>query len=65
MNDNRFIEEIKLRNIFSFGDKSKEITLKPLNIIIGQNASGKSNSIEILKLSQSAETYELLNRIYW
>lgn len=50
MDGKRLIEKIKLRNILSFGDKGEEITLEPLNIIIGQNASGKSNLIEVLKI---------------
>jgi predicted ATPase len=53
MEGKRLIEKIKLRNILSFGDKGEEITLEPLNIIIGQNASGKSNLIDVLKLLNS------------
>lgn len=49
MDGKRLIEKIKLRNILSFGDKGEEITLEPLNIIIGQNASGKSNLIDVIK----------------
>ncbi len=47
------IEKIRLRNILSFGDKGEEIRLLPLNIFIGQNASGKSNLIDIFKLLRS------------
>ncbi|CAN5725806.1 AAA family ATPase [soil metagenome] len=50
MDGKRLIEKIKLRNILSFGDKGEEIELQPLNIIIGQNASGKSNLVDVLKL---------------
>ncbi len=53
MNGKRLIEKIKLRNILSFGDKGEEITLEPLNIIIGQNASGKSNLVDVIKLLRS------------
>lgn len=53
MDGKRLIEKIKLRNILSFGDKGEEITLEPLNIIIGQNASGKSNLIDVIKLLRS------------
>jgi len=53
MEGKRLIEKIKLRNILSFGDKGEEITLEPLNIIIGQNASGKSNLIDVIKLLRS------------
>ena len=53
MDGKRLIEKIKLRNILSFGDKGEEIELQPLNIIIGQNASGKSNLVDVLKLLRS------------
>ena len=53
MEGKRLIEKIKLRNILSFGDKGEEIELQPLNIIIGQNASGKSNLIDVIKLLRS------------
>ncbi|MEP7038024.1 MAG: AAA family ATPase, partial [Acidobacteriota bacterium] len=53
MDGKRLIEKIKLRNILSFGDKGEEIILEPLNIIIGQNASGKSNLIDVIKLLKS------------
>jgi AAA15 family ATPase/GTPase len=41
MDGKRLIEKIRPQNILSFGDKGEEITLEPLNIIIGQNASGQ------------------------
>jgi predicted ATPase len=50
MEGKRLIEKIRLRNILSFGDKGEEIELQPLNILIGQNASGKSNFIETIKI---------------
>ena len=53
MQGKRLIEKIRLRNILSFGDKDEEITLEPLNIIIGQNASGKSNLVDVIKLLRS------------
>ena len=53
MDGKRLIEKIRLRNILSFGDLGEEITLEPLNIIIGQNASGKSNLVDVLKLLRS------------
>ena len=64
MDGKRLIEKIRLRNILSFGDKGEEITLEPLNIIIGQNASGKSNFIDAIKLFRSLpETKGLANYI--
>jgi len=53
MEGKRLIEKIRLRNILSFGDKGEEIELQPLNVIIGQNASGKSNFIDVIKLLKS------------
>lgn len=53
MDGKRLIEKIRLRNILSFGDLGEEITLEPLNIIIGQNASGKSNLVDVIKLLRS------------
>ncbi|HMS40062.1 MAG TPA: AAA family ATPase [Pyrinomonadaceae bacterium] len=53
MEGKRLIEKIKLRNILSFGDKGEEIELQPLNVIIGQNASGKSNLVDVIKLLRS------------
>ena len=53
MDGKRLIEKIRLRNILSFGDKGEEIELEPLNIIIGQNASGKSNLVDVIKLLRS------------
>lgn len=50
MDGKRLIEKIRLRNILSFGDKGEEIELLPLNVIIGQNASGKSNLIDIIEM---------------
>lgn len=65
MDGKRLIEKIKLRNILSFGDKGEEITLEPLNIIIGQNASGKSNLVDVIKLlrsvPQEGKFYDFIN----
>ncbi|CAN5260520.1 AAA family ATPase [soil metagenome] len=53
MEGKRLIEKLRLRNILSFGDKGEEIELLPLNVIIGQNASGKSNLVDVIKLLRS------------
>jgi predicted ATPase len=47
------VESIKLRNILSYGDEGEEIALAPLNVLIGPNASGKSNLIEAIGLLRS------------
>lgn len=45
--------KIKLRNILSFGSRGEEVELRPLNVIIGQNASGKSNLVDVVRLLKS------------
>lgn len=45
---------IQLNNFLSFGEKSEAIELKPLNIIIGANGSGKSNLLEAFELLRNA-----------
>ena len=44
----RLIRSLCLRNFLSYGPSSPEIKLLPLNVLIGPNASGKSNLIEAL-----------------
>ncbi len=46
--DKRLIQSIKLQNLLSFGPDAGEIELKSLNVLIGPNASGKSNLIEAI-----------------
>ena len=46
----RTFQSIKLNNILSFGDEKQEVELLPLNVLIGPNASGKSNFIEVFRL---------------
>ena len=50
MEGRRFIKSIRLDNILSYGPGTEEFTLEPLNVLIGPNASGKSNLIEIIAL---------------
>ena len=50
LGDKRFIQTIRLRNLLSFGPESEEIELQSLNVLIGPNASGKSNLIEALNV---------------
>jgi predicted ATPase len=45
-----FLKSIRPVNLLSFGPDTKEIELRPLNILIGPNGSGKSNLIEIIGL---------------
>lgn len=54
MDGKRLIRSIKLTNLLSFGPKGEEIELEPLNVLIGPNASGKSNFIEAIELLHAA-----------
>ena len=46
------LRRVKLENLFSF--RSTEVELRGLNVLIGANASGKSNFIEAIGLLQAA-----------
>ena len=54
MEGRRFLRTIRLENILSFGPGGDEFPLEPLNVLIGPNASGKSNLIEVLTLLAAA-----------
>ena len=54
MEGKRFLNSIRLQNILSFGPDTPELPLEPLNVLIGPNASGKSNLIEALSLLAAA-----------
>lgn len=56
MQGKRLIKKLKLKNFLSYGNEDQEITLEPLNVLIGPNASGKSNLIEALRLLSSTPT---------
>jgi predicted ATPase len=43
-----FLKSIRPVNLLSFGPNTEEIELRPLNILIGPNGSGKTNLIEVL-----------------
>lgn len=49
-----FLQKIKLENLLSF--KDTELELRPLNVLIGPNASGKSNLIRAIGLLRSLPT---------
>jgi predicted ATPase len=46
----RLIRTLHLQNLLSFGPESGWITLEPLNVLIGPNASGKSNLIDSMAI---------------
>ena len=56
MEGRKIIQSIRLENILSFGPDMPELSLEPLNVLIGPNASGKSNLIEALSLLAAAPT---------
>lgn len=45
-----FIERIKIKNLLSFDEEGIDFELKPLNVLIGANASGKSNFVAAIKI---------------
>lgn len=49
-----FLRSIRLQNILSYGSDAVELEARPLNVLIGPNASGKSNLIEALSLLSAA-----------
>ena len=54
MEGKRFLETIRLHRVLSYGPSNEDIVLEPLNVLIGPNASGKSNLIEALSVLQAA-----------
>ncbi len=44
------LRSLRLTNLLSYGSKGEAIDLEPLNVLIGPNASGKSNLIEAISL---------------
>ncbi len=51
-----FLKSLKLNNFLSFGPGSKAVELTALNVLIGPNASGKSNFIEAIELLHATPT---------
>jgi predicted ATPase len=50
MEGKKFLRTLRLQNFLSYGSVGEEIELQPLNVLIGPNASGKSNLIEAIGL---------------
>lgn len=44
------IQKLRITSLLSFGEEAEDIELRPLNVLIGPNASGKSNLIETVNL---------------
>lgn len=53
MQGKKIIKKLSLTGLLSYAEW-QEITLEPLNVLIGPNACGKSNLIEVLQLLQAA-----------
>ena len=50
------LKKISAKNVLSFGPDGMELELRPLNVLIGANGSGKSNLFELLNLLRAAPT---------
>jgi predicted ATPase len=50
----KLLEEIWLGNLLSYGPEGVHLGLEPLNVLIGPNASGKSNLIAALGMLAAA-----------
>lgn len=56
MEDSRLLKSIRLKNFLSYGSNGQTVELEPLNVLIGSNASGKSNLLEALQLLNATPT---------
>ena len=54
LGEKRMIRTIKLQSFLSFGSTAEEMDLLSLNVLIGANASGKSNLIEAIGFLRSS-----------
>lgn len=54
MESHQLIHQLMLRNFLSYGSDGVTIDLHPLNVLIGPNASGKSNLIEAIGVLRGA-----------
>lgn len=54
MDGQRFLLKIRLQNVLSYSMTGAELELEPLNVLIGPNAAGKSNLIEVIGLLAAA-----------
>jgi len=50
MEGKRLFQKLRVKNLLSFGEEGETIDLQPLNVLIGPNASGKSNLTEVFRL---------------
>ena len=52
----QFIQRLRMGGLLSFPPDMDFFELQPLNVLIGPNASGKSNFIEVLELLRATPT---------
>lgn len=50
MDGKRLIRTLRLKNLLSYGSAGEQVSLEPLNVLIGSNATGKSNLMEAVAL---------------
>lgn len=55
------IERLRLRNFRSF--KDVDIELRPLNIVVGANASGKTNLVQAFRFLRDLAQHGLENAV--
>jgi len=56
MEGSRLIHRLKIQDFLSYGSEGVDIDLQPLNVLIGPNASGKSNLIEAFGVLRATPT---------
>jgi predicted ATPase len=54
MQGKRLLKSIRLKNLLSYGSEGETLELEPLNVLIGSNASGKSNLIDAISVLAAA-----------
>jgi predicted ATPase len=54
MDGKKLLHSITLKNLLSYGEEGVTLELEPLNVLIGPNASGKSNLIDAVSLLAAA-----------
>jgi predicted ATPase len=54
MEGKRLLQSISIKKLLSFGAEGAELELQPLNVLIGPNASGKSNLVTAIRFLQAA-----------
>ena len=60
------VERISVCNLLSFGEPAEPLDLRPLNVLIGINGSGKSNLIETIGLLASMPARDVrIHRPKW